>query len=272
MSHVNRLPCCGALATALATLVGAVVGAAIVLGVWGGDGGTTRVLSATTTGAARPVAGVNMSSALSVNEIYRRTRQGVVDIVDTQDQGSGGVPGQSSQVEASGFVVDKRGDIATNDHVVAGATAITVTFADGTRASARVVGEDPSTDVAVIRVNVASSHLTPLTFANSSQVQTGDGVVAIGSPYGLTQTLTTGVISAQARSINAPNGATIAGALQTDAPINHGSSGGPLLDTAGDVIGMNSQIASSSGASDGVGFAISSNAVSRVAQALIGSR
>jgi putative serine protease PepD len=166
-------------------------------------------------------------------------------------------------------VVDKRGDIVTNDHVVSGGDSIQVQFSDGRKASARVVGEDASSDIAVIRVSVPSSALRPLTFADSTKVQVGDGVVAIGSPFGLSGSVTTGVVSALGRSITAPNRYTITGVIQTDAPINHGNSGGPLLDTHGNVIGVNSQIDSNSGDSSGVGFAVSSNTARRTAQALI---
>jgi putative serine protease PepD len=152
--------------------------------------------------------------------------------------------------------------------VVDGATSIQVTFADGTKAPAHVVGQDASSDVAVVRVNVDSSKLTPLTIADSSKVQVGSGVIAIGSPYGLSGSLTVGVVSALNRTITSPNNYSIPGAIQTDAPINPGNSGGPLLDANGDVIGMNSQIESNSNSNSGVGFAISSNSVRRVAERL----
>jgi putative serine protease PepD len=134
------------------------------------------------------------------------------------------------------------------------------------------MGQDASSDLAVIRVSVASSELQPLTLGDSSKVQVGDGVVAIGSPFGLSGTVTTGVVSALGRSIKAPNNYTITGAIQTDAPINRGNSGGPLLDTNGNVIGVNSQIDSNSGDSSGVGFAVSSNTVRSEAAALIAGK
>ncbi|MCW3066713.1 MAG: hypothetical protein JWN32_3885, partial [Solirubrobacterales bacterium] len=208
---------------------------------------------------------------LTVDQIYTNAKQGVVDITVTS-AGTSNAPfgsGAASQAEGSGFVIDKQGDIFTNDHVVSGASSIQVAFADGTKASARLVGTDPTTDVAVIRVNVPSAKLQPLAFGNSSGVQVGDGVVAIGSPFGLAGSLTTGVVSALNRSIQAPNHYTITGAVQTDAAINHGNSGGPLLDSTGKVIGVNAQIESDSGGSDGVGFAIPSNTVRSVAQQLV---
>jgi putative serine protease PepD len=204
-----------------------------------------------------PVA--DTSGALTVNDIYRHAKQGVVDIVAS---------GSSGRAEGSGFVIDSNGDIVTSNHVIAGAGAIQVKFADGTSMTARLVGADPSTDLAVIRV-AAPAKLSPLSLADSSKAQVGSGVIAIGSPYGLTGSVTVGVISALGRTIQSPRGTAIAGAVQTDAPINPGNSGGPLLDTAGRVIGVNSQIESGSGDNSGVGFAIPSNTVQRVVHQLL---
>jgi putative serine protease PepD len=265
-------------AVALASGAG---GAAVYGLASGGDGGaSTTTAVAAAVPAARPAAAVKTSGGLSVNEIYRRANPGVVDIKVRQSSSAGpdqfGGPsgngsGQESTAEGSGFVIDGDGHIVTNQHVVDGATSITVTFADGKTASAKVVGTDPSTDVAVIKVDAPRSELHPLTFADSNTVEVGDGVVAIGSPFGLEETVTTGIVSALDRTIDAPNNFTISGAIQTDAAINHGNSGGPLLDSAGQVIGINSQIESDSGGNDGVGFAIPSNSVRRVAQELIAS-
>jgi len=232
--------------------------------------------------AARPAAAIKTSGSLSVNQIYQRTNPGVVDIKVTTGGsaptdnfggpgGSGNGSGQESQAEGSGFVIDGDGHIATNQHVVDGANSITVTFADGKKASAKVVGTDASTDVAVIKVDAPKSELHPLQFADSNNVLVGAGVVAIGSPFGLEGTVTTGIVSALNRTIQAPNNFTINGAIQTDAAINHGNSGGPLLDSDGHVIGINAQIESDSGGNDGVGFAIPSTIVQRVAQQLISS-
>jgi putative serine protease PepD len=245
----------------------ATISASLLVGMGGGvaaslavDQGTstTRVLpapSATVTPAA------DTTGALSVNGIYRRARQGAVDIQVTT---SGG------RAEGSGFVIDSRGDIVTNNHVVDGAKSIEVRFADGTHATASVVGTDPSSDLAVIRVSgVDSAELQPLSLGDSSKAAVGDGVVAIGSPYGLEGSVTVGVISALDRSIQAPNHFTIAGAIQTDASINHGNSGGPLLDSSGRVIGVNSQIESDSGDNSGVGFAVPSNTVQRVVKQIL---
>jgi putative serine protease PepD len=264
-----------ALLVAVALASGA--GGAAVYGL-ADNGGTTTVAAPAAPAAARPAAAVKTTDALSVNQIYQRVKAGVVDIkvrtsagAATPNFGGPGGQGQSqeSTAEGSGFVIDKSGHIATNQHVVDGATSIQVTFADGKTASAKVVGTDPSTDVAVIKVDAPASELHPLQFADSNQVQVGDGVVAIGSPFGLEGTVTTGIVSALDRTIDAPNNFTISGAIQTDAAINHGNSGGPLLDTDGHVIGINSQIESDSGGNDGVGFAIPSSMVQRVAQQLI---
>ena len=156
----------------------------------------------------------------------------------------------------------------TNQHVVDGAESVEVTFANGKTYDATVVGSDPSTDIAVLDVDAPASVLEPLELADSSQLEVGDGVVAIGSPFGLEQTVTTGIVSALHRQITAPNDFAIDDAIQTDAAINHGNSGGPLLDLNGNVVGVNSQIESESGGNDGVGFAVPSNTVERIADAL----
>jgi putative serine protease PepD len=265
-----------ALLVAVALASGA--GGAAVYGLADGGSTTTVQTTAPVTATARPAAAVKTTGALSVNQIYQQTKHGVVDIKvksssssSTPSFGSPGGNGQSqeSEAEGSGFVIDTDGHIATNQHVVDGATSIQVTFADGKTASAKVVGTDRSTDVAVIQVDAPKSELHPLTFADSNDVQVGDGVVAIGSPFGLKGTVTTGIISALDRTIEAPNNFTISGAIQTDAAINHGNSGGPLLDSGGHVIGINSQIESDSGGNDGIGFAVPSSMVQRVAQQLI---
>jgi putative serine protease PepD len=246
----------------------ATVSAAALAGAAAGAGVSSAIqsdqpASTTTTQmvAAPPTANAsNTSGATTISDVYKQAKQGVVEITVTQ---------QNGKAVGSGFVTDKQGDIVTNDHVVSGGGSIEVAFADGTKATAHVVGADPSSDIAVIRVSgVDSSKLQPLSFADSSKAQVGDGVVAIGSPFGLEGSLTVGVISALGRSIDAPNHYTISGAIQTDAAINHGNSGGPLLNSSGDVIGVNAQIDSGSGDNSGVGFAIASNTVRSVAQQL----
>jgi putative serine protease PepD len=256
------------------------LGAALMIGAGAGIGGYTALdngnssstaASSAPVGASSPIAAT--SSELSVNEIYRRANPGVVDITVTS-AGSGQTPfpsGGQSQAEGSGFVIDSKGDIVTNEHVVDGATAIKVRFASGKTVTATLVGSDSSTDIAVIKVSVPADELKPIDIGDSSTVQVGDGVVAIGSPFGLAGTVTTGIVSALGRTIQAPNDFSIRGAIQTDAAINHGNSGGPLLNLQGDVIGVNAQIQSDSGGNDGVGFAIPSNTVKSVAQQLITS-
>jgi S1-C subfamily serine protease len=167
-------------------------------------------------------------------------------------------------------VIDKSGDILTNDHVVQGGSRIRVGFSSGGSYPARVVGADPSTDVTVVRVKAPRSALDPLSFDNSSAISVGDRVYAIGNPFGLDRTMTAGIVSATGRDIEAPDGLTIPNAIQTDAPINHGNSGGPLLDRFGRVIGINAQI--EGGTVDGnvgIGFAIPSDTAQTIARELI---
>ena len=168
----------------------------------------------------------------------------------------------------SGFVYDERGHIVTNYHVVANAESVTVNLAGGQAYPAEIVGTDPSTDLAVIRIQ-ADDLPKPLGLADSSRLRVGQFVVAIGNPFGLEQTLTLGVISSLGRVIQSPDDRFIGEAIQTDAAINPGNSGGPLLDLKGRVVGVNSQIISPSGASAGIGFAISANTVRRVVPELI---
>lgn len=168
----------------------------------------------------------------------------------------------------SGFVYDSQGHIVTNYHVVAGASEVSVAFASGESYPAEVIGEDPSTDLAVLKVN-AKNLPRPLVVTDSSKLQVGQFVVAIGNPFGLERTMTLGIISALGRVIESPNGRFIGEAIQTDAAINPGNSGGPMLNLQGEVIGVNSQIISPSGANAGIGFAISANTVRRVVPALI---
>ena len=204
------------------------------------------------------------ADALSVADIYEQSSKSVVEITVA----STGVSG-AQQSQGSGFVYDDEGHVITNQHVVDGAETASVRFADGKTYDATVVGSDPSTDIAVLDVDAPASVLDPLELGDSDAVRVGEGVVAIGSPFGLEQTVTGGIVSALHRQITAPNNFAIDDAIQTDAAINHGNSGGPLLDLNGDVIGVNSQIESESGGNDGVGFAVPSKTVERIADALI---
>jgi putative serine protease PepD len=265
----------------------AALAAALAIGAGGGVAGYSlaeggRAAAAESTASAT----ANMSTAqpaataaknLSIHQIYEQAGQGVVEItVSTSDGSSGTSPfggGGSATAQGSGFVYDDAGDIVTNAHVVEGATSIRVELANGKTYDATLVGSDESTDLAVLNVHAAASQLHPLALANSSAVEVGDGVVAIGSPFGLSETVTAGIVSALNRQIDSPNGFTIPGAIQTDAAINHGNSGGPLLDLSGKVIGVNAQIESDSGDNAGVGFAIPSNTVKTVvAQILSGGQ
>jgi S1-C subfamily serine protease len=197
----------------------------------------------------------------SVREVYTRDGPGVVTVdVGSKKIGPGG---------GSGFVIAEDGYVVTNQHVVEGADNVSVRFASGAREKAEVVGEDPSTDIAVLKVDAPEEALKPLTLGDSDTVGVGDPVIAIGNPLNVGISVTTGIVSGLGRPIPAPNNYTIDGAVQTDAPINPGSSGGPLLDARGAVIGMNSQIASETGRFQGVGFAVPINTVKNVVEQLI---
>jgi putative serine protease PepD len=259
-----------ALAGAGATL--ALAGAAAGAGTYAATTSSPqpKVVTAAAVTTATPAA----SKALSVGDIYKTAGPGVVEITVDQ-QSSDGYPfpygGGESQAQGSGFVYDDKGDIVTNQHVVDGASTIRVTFPSGKSYKATLVGADASTDLAVIRVDAPASELDPLALADSDSVHVGDGVVAIGSPYGLDGSVTSGIVSALHRQISSPDDFPIGDAIQTDAAINHGNSGGVLLDLQGHVIGVTSQIESASGVNDGVGFAIPSNTVGRIADQLIAS-
>jgi S1-C subfamily serine protease len=180
-------------------------------------------------------------------------------------------PTQGSSSLGSGFVIDKAGHIVTNFHVVRGATKVYVSFSGQDQLAATVVGVDPSTDIAVLTIQAHPSALTPLELGNSDAVRVGDTVYAIGNPFGYTRTLTSGIVSAVQRRITAPNTLPIDNAIQTDASINHGNSGGPLLDAAGRVIGVASQIyaENSQQGNIGIGFAVPVNTVRNIAAQII---
>jgi S1-C subfamily serine protease len=244
-----------------------------------GGGTTTVVRTSPSPAAAAPVAD---SNRLSVREIYSRAASGVVQITstsgNTEDNPSGSPvpsdqsPAQPQQALGSGFVIDKAGHIVTNYHVIEGADQIEVSFSNRDTMRATLVGSDPSTDIAVLRVEASSRGLTPLEFGDSGSVRVGDPVVAIGNPFGLARTATAGIVSAvQERTITAPNGYPIDHVIQTDAPINPGNSGGPLLNERAQVIGVNSQISTAQGANGnvGIGFAVPSNTVKAVVAQLV---
>ena len=258
MSVLRPLRSFGAL-LATAVLGGVVaVGAVALLG--GLEGDTTIITE--TVDSPNPST-TSAGPGMSINEIYERASSGVVQITSTS--GNIGGAGQQ-QALGSGFVLDKAGHIVTNYHVVQGADEIRVSFSNRDTVEARLVGNDPSTDLAVLQVDTSASALTPLPLGDSDRVQVGDPVVAIGNPFGLDRTATSGIVSALQRLITAPNSFTIDHVIQTDAPINHGNSGGPLLNSRGQVIGVNTQIETGGSGSGnvGIGFAVPSNTVKDV--------
>ena len=266
---------------AVAVLGGALaLGGAAALGKLGSHT-TIRQVVQTTPAHTSPTgrASVAATSGLSAERIYQQDGPGVVQITATSVSQSQPDPfnlfpstPQTTQSLGSGFVIDRAGHIVTNYHVIQGASKVQVSFSAQDQLAATVVGKDPSTDVAVLKVDAHARALTPLALGNSDDVTVGDPVYAIGNPFGLTRTLTTGVISAVQRQIFAPNGLPVEHAIQTDAAINHGNSGGPLIDSEGRVIGVTSQIQTGSSTNQGnvgIGFAIPINTVRDVAGQII---
>jgi putative serine protease PepD len=253
MTPSSKLAALGACA-----LIAGAGGAGIAAVVVDGHGSSSAATAAAPdAGGSRPVAQTTSSTA---KDVYNDAKDSVAYISAQTAQGT---------ATGSGFVVSSDGKIITNEHVVDGATSVTVKLGvNGKAQTAQVLGADASKDLALLKVDPGSTKLHALSFDDSSKVQVGDNVYAIGNPYGLDHTLTSGIVSALNRDIQAPSGATISGAIQTDAALNPGNSGGPLLDADGKVIGVNSQIATS-GSSDsggepgnvGIGFAIPSKEV-----------
>lgn len=235
------------------------------------------------TGAAPPASqdagpsSVSDGKAHTPAEIYKLVAPAVVHISATVSVESNSFFGQQQQqgeATGSGFVIDREGHIVTNAHVVDGASKVEVSFEGETTFDAKVVGVDTSTDIAVLKVDASSDKLkkalSPVSFGNSSAVRVGDPVVAIGNPFNLDRTLTTGVVSALQRELRAPNGFAIEDVIQTDAAVNPGNSGGPLLNMRGEIIGVNSQIQTGGGqGNDGIAFAVPSNTVRSVVTDLI---
>jgi putative serine protease PepD len=258
----------------LAIVAASAIGAGAGIGIWEAtdddDGGTAADVQTT------PTRSVAAGTQLSVGEIYERAKDGVVHVTaETPGQGSPFLPpgqGGGGTATGSGFLIDDEGHVLTNQHVVDDAQSVTVRFPDGDEIDARVVGADASSDVAVLELERVPSGVTPLELGSSEALEIGDLVVAIGSPFGLEGTVTSGIVSALHRELTAPDGFTIDGAIQTDAAINPGNSGGPLLDGQGRVIGINSQIASSSGGNEGIGYAVPIETAKEVADALIAGR
>ncbi len=216
-----------------------------------GDDSGPGAVTTTVTSPARATSG-----GLTANEIYKRTSSSVVEI-------------QAGNASGTGFVVDADGHVVTNEHVVGDAETVQVRFSTGGEEQGRVIATDPSTDLAVVQVELAGHDVTPVQLASSAEVEVGDSVYAIGNPFGLERSFTAGIVSAVDRDINAPNNFTINDAIQTDAPVNQGNSGGPLLDTEGNVIGVVSQIASETGGNVGIGYAVPSDTVRTVVAGLL---
>lgn len=257
-------------ALAVAALLGggAALGGAWAAGALGEDTTTvvTRTVESPAPASAAPADG------LSIQKIYARSAPAVVQITSNLAGASDGFGfgGGGGQALGSGFVIDREGHIVTNFHVVDGAQSIQVSFSNQDTLAASIVGVDPSTDLAVLKADAGARALTPLTLADSDAVTVGDAVVAIGNPFGLERTVTAGIVSALQRNVTAPNGVTIDHVIQTDAPINSGNSGGPLLNGRGDVIGVNSQIQTAGGQGNvGIGFAVPSNTVSSVVSQIL---
>jgi S1-C subfamily serine protease len=258
-----------------------VLAVALLVGVGGSDKTTTvyqqAPLSAQTETASGSGSGDGSSTtvkALTASDIYTRDAPGVVYVraqVIGQSTSPFGYPQQQEgEATGSGFVIDDSGDILTNAHVIDGAVKVTVQFDNDKTVDAKVVGKDVSSDIALLKVDPDGLDLHPLQLGSSSALKVGDPVLAIGNPYGLDRTLTTGVVSAKQREIQAPNGFTIRNVVQTDAAINPGNSGGPLLDATGKVVGINSQIATgaSGGGNVGIGFAVPIETAEQVLPAL----
>ncbi len=229
-------------------------------------------------GAVVPIAAQSDEAVIASDdiftEVYDEVSPSVVSISVVARRPESGFRGQDDTVISggTGFVLDQEGHIMTNNHVVAGATEIEVSFLDGTLATAQIIGLDPDSDLAVLRVDLPEaqlSELQPVTFGDSASLEIGQSVLAIGSPFGQDWTLTSGIVSAIGRSIRGLTNFSIGGVIQTDAAINPGNSGGPLLDLEGRVVGVNSQIVSSTRSSAGIGFAVPGNLAQRVAQELI---
>jgi S1-C subfamily serine protease len=270
------------IALAAGGVAAAVLGAGIALGgaaLFGGFSSKT-----TTVRELQPIEATPSSTAfqtrkpLSVRDIYRRAAPGVVQVTATHVVSTPSVDpffafplpqDQRQEALGSGWVYDKAGHIITNYHVIEGARSIDVSFSNNESMKARIVGSDPSTDIAVLQVKAPSRALTPLPRGNSDAVHVGDSVVAIGNPFGLERTVTAGIVSALQRVIQAPNRYSIDHVIQTDAALNKGNSGGPLLDAESNVIGVNSQIQSENGGNVGVGFAVPVNTVTTVAAQII---
>jgi len=267
----TKRPLSNILSGAIGGLIVLVIGAVLISTDVIDTGDTQTVVRQTP--ITQPASGSSESDGggRTVNDIYKQEGRGVAFIsakgVTSDESSPFGIP-QEGDATGSGFVVDKEGDIITNAHVVQGADSVEVSFDDsGTSVPAEVKGVDTSTDVAVLKVNPddVMGGLTTLPLGDSSKLEVGDPLIAIGNPFGYSRTVTTGIVSGLQRQIQAPNGFTIPDVIQTDASINPGNSGGPLLDADGRVVGINSQIATGGGqGSVGIGFAVPINTAKKL--------
>jgi S1-C subfamily serine protease len=282
MSKVRRLASTSVGAAVIGGLIVAILGLIAIGAGWVHSSSSDNTATAfAPSPLPQPASQQTSGKGQTVNEIYKEDSPGVVFVQSQlKSQGpsllnpfGGGGGSGGGTATGSGFVLDHDGDILTNAHVVDGATNIQVTLGNSDTSQpvdAQVIGKDPSTDVALLKVDVPADQLHPLTLGNSADAQVGNPVVAIGNPFGLDRTVTSGIVSALQREIKAPNGFTIDNVIQTDAAINPGNSGGPLLDANGQVIGITSQIESPNGGGNvGIGFAVPINTVRQVAQELL---
>ena len=221
---------------------------------------------------------ISSSEAITLPKIFNKTENSVVQITSSSPTSNSLVIRNGEQIPqnnvalASGFVYDQDGHIITNNHVISDPNSVEVTFVDGDSYSAKVIGKDPYSDIAVLQItdDGFQKHIPPLKAANSSALQVGEQVIAIGNPFGLSGTLTSGVVSQMGRVLpNDITGYSISNIIQTDAAINPGNSGGPLLNNRGELVGMNTAIFSNTGVYAGVGFAIPSNMIQKVASSLL---
>jgi S1-C subfamily serine protease len=254
-------------------LLAAVLGAGAALAVdeaVGGEDGTTVIREVAS--ASEAPASFESAEGRTIGDIYASSARGVVQVIATQVSSDDPFFGpQETRASGSGFVIDKAGHIVTNYHVIEGAREVQVNFSGDDRMDAKVVGSDPSSDIAVLQIDAQARALTPLPLGDSDTVRVGDAVIAIGNPFSLERTVTAGIVSALQRRITAPNGFAIDEVIQTDAAINRGNSGGPLLSADGRVIGVNAQIETETGGNVGIGFAIPINTVKEVVSQLIES-
>jgi putative serine protease PepD len=247
-----------------AGLLGGLAGAGILTAFEddGGGAGQSTTVTVEASGSTPTASGTPR-----VAELYRRSITGVVEVISRTE--SANVFGSEETSSGSGFVVDGEGHVVTNQHVVGNAENVTVRFHDGTEAQARVVGSDPSTDIALVELANVPADVSPLPLGSSASLEVGDPVIALGSPFGLEGTVTAGIVSGLDRQIQAPDGFTIDGVIQTDAALNSGNSGGPLIDSDGRVVGVNSQIESRTGGNVGIGYAVPIDTAKKVVDDLL---